>query len=88
MVGIVMAPLAVFFPVIIPQMCPSMEAVGTRLGMASAAAALGVLLGTPLSNALIDIEKGEVCRMEVFNPDPNRIALLSFTARCQAYTYN
>ncbi|OCK84024.1 MFS general substrate transporter [Lepidopterella palustris CBS 459.81] len=66
MLGVVMAPLAVFFPAIVPQMCPSTEVVGTRLGMGSAAAALGVLLGAPLSSALIDIETGEFWRMEVF----------------------
>ncbi len=66
MLGVVMAPLAVFFPAIVPQMCPSKEVVGTRLGMGSAAAALGVVIGAPLSSALIDLDTGDFWKMEVF----------------------
>ncbi|KAK1766731.1 MFS general substrate transporter [Phialemonium atrogriseum] len=66
MLGVVMAPLAVFFPAIIPQMCPSREVIGARMGIGSAAAALGVILGAPLGSALVDLEKAEFWRMEVF----------------------
>jgi hypothetical protein len=66
MLGLVMVPLAVFFPAIVPLMCPSTEVVGARLGMASAAAALGVLLGAPLSSALVDVETAEFWKMELF----------------------
>ncbi|KAH8659942.1 putative monocarboxylate permease [Xylariales sp. PMI_506] len=64
--GVIMTPLAVFYPAIVPQLCPRPDLLGTRMGISSAAAALGIILGAPLSSALVDIEKAEFWKMQVF----------------------
>lgn len=64
--GITLAPLAVFQPTIVPQLTPRKDLVGTRMGIALASAALGVLAGVPISSALIDTKTGEFWKMQVF----------------------
>ncbi|KAI9876690.1 MAG: hypothetical protein M1830_005963 [Pleopsidium flavum] len=56
LLGVFMAPLAVLVPAIIPQLCPNKHVVGTRMGMAWAAAALGILVGAPVSSKLNDLD--------------------------------
>ncbi|KAI0199368.1 putative monocarboxylate permease [Astrocystis sublimbata] len=65
-VGLIMVPLAVFYPAIVPLLSPSQAVVGARLGISSAAAALGIILGAPLSSALIDTATGSFWKMQVF----------------------
>ncbi|KEQ80623.1 MFS general substrate transporter [Aureobasidium pullulans EXF-150] len=66
MLGLAMAPLAVLVPAIIPQICPRKEVVGVRMGMAWASASFGVLVGTPVSGKLINVETGSFWKAQVF----------------------
>jgi len=66
LLGLTMAPLAVLVPALIPQVCPRKEVVGVRMGMAWASASFGVLLGTPVSSYLINIEEGSFWKAQVF----------------------
>lgn len=66
MLGVFMTPLAVLYPAIMPHLCPRPEVLGTRMGMSSAVAAMGIILGAPLSSALTDTGKGEFWKMQVF----------------------
>ena len=63
--GVFMAPLAVLVPAMNPQVCPDKNVVGTRMGMASAAAALGILIGAPVSGALNDLETSTFWKSQV-----------------------
>ncbi|KAI1810299.1 putative monocarboxylate permease [Poronia punctata] len=65
-IGLIMAPLAVFYPAIVPLLSPSPAVVGARLGISSAAAALGIVLGAPLSSALINTKTGQFRNMQIF----------------------
>lgn len=82
LLGLFMAPLAVFYPAIIPLLCPSKELVGTRMGMASAAAALGVVLGVPVSSKLSDLATGEFWKMQVLIG-----SCMMAGAGCQAFVW-
>ena len=82
LLGVFMAPLAVFYPAIIPLLCPTKEVVGTRMGMASGAAALGVVLGAPVSSKLIDLATGEFWRMQVLIA-----SCMMAGAGCQAFVW-
>ena len=42
------------------------KVLGTRLGMSLACAGIGILVGNPIGGALIDPEKGEFVKMQVF----------------------
>ncbi|KAI0140715.1 MFS monocarboxylate transporter-like protein [Pestalotiopsis sp. NC0098] len=64
--GVAMAPLAVFQPTIVPQLTPRVELVGTRMGIALAFAAFGVLAGVPISSSLVNTRSGEFWKMQVF----------------------
>ncbi|THZ07458.1 MFS general substrate transporter [Aureobasidium pullulans] len=66
MLGLAMAPLAVLVPAIIPQICHRKEVVGVRMGMAWASASFGVLVGTPASGKLINVESGSFWKAQVF----------------------
>jgi Na+/melibiose symporter-like transporter len=66
LLGIFMTPLAALYPATVPQLCPRPELLGTRMGMSSAAAALRIILGAPLSSALTDISKGQFWKMQIF----------------------
>ncbi|THV91418.1 MFS general substrate transporter [Aureobasidium pullulans] len=66
MLGLAMAPLAVLVPAIIPQICHRKEVVGVRMGMAWASASFGVLVGTPASGKLINVETGSFWKAQVF----------------------
>ena len=65
LLGLIMAPLAVFVPAMIPFVCPDKGTVGARMGMAWAAASLGIILGAPLSTALSNLDEGSFWRMQV-----------------------
>ncbi|CBX95726.1 hypothetical protein IAQ61_004559 [Plenodomus lingam] len=80
--GLIMAPLAVFYPAIIPLLCPTKHVVGTRMGMASAAAALGVVFGAPVSSKLIDSATGEYWKMQVLIG-----SCMMVGAMCQAFVW-
>jgi MFS family permease len=82
LLGLIMAPLAVFYPAILPLLCPSKDVVGTRMGMASAAAALGVVLGAPVSSKLINAEAGEYWKMQVLIG-----TCMMAGAACQAFVW-
>lgn len=42
-------------PAVVPFLCPTLDIVGTRMGMLMSISALGVLLGNPVSNLLNDL---------------------------------
>ncbi|KAF4160586.1 hypothetical protein CNMCM6936_004387 [Aspergillus lentulus] len=56
LIALFMGPLAVLYPIIVPHLSPEKDFVGTRMGISSAAAALGTLVGFPVTSALNDIE--------------------------------
>jgi predicted MFS family arabinose efflux permease len=56
LIALFMGPLAVLYPIIVPHLSPEKDLVGTRIGISSAAAALGTLVGFPVTSALNDIE--------------------------------
>ncbi|EAW09015.1 putative monocarboxylate permease [Aspergillus clavatus NRRL 1] len=58
LIALFMGPLAVLYPIIVPHLSPEKDLVGTRIGISSAAAALGTLVGFPVTSALNDIETG------------------------------
>lgn len=63
--GIFIGPLTVLAPTVIPQLCPDESVVGTRLGMAWAASALGILTGAPLASTIIDPKTGKFWPLQV-----------------------
>lgn len=67
LIALFMGPLAVIYPIIVPQLSPNKDLVGTRMGISSAAAALGTLVGFPVTSALNDIEAGVFWKCQVFN---------------------
>lgn len=67
LIALFMTPLAVVYPIIIPHLCPNKEVVGNRMGISSAAAAMGTLVGFPLTTALNDIEAGVFWKSQVAN---------------------
>jgi MFS family permease len=82
LLGIFIAPLAVFYPAIVPQLCPTKDVVGTRMGMSSAAAALGVILGAPVSSKLNDLTTGVFWRMQMLIA-----SCMMAGAGCQAFVW-
>lgn len=56
LIALFMGPLAVLYQIIVPHLSPEKDLVGTRTGTSSAAAALGTLVGFPVTSALNDIE--------------------------------
>lgn len=67
LIGIFMAPMAVVYPIIVPLLSPHKDVVGTRMGISSAAAALGTLAGFPITSSLNDVEEGVFWKSQVFN---------------------
>lgn len=67
LIALFMGPLAVIYPIIVPRLSPNPELVGTRMGISSAAAALGTLIGFPVTSALNDIQAGSFWKSQVFN---------------------
>jgi len=66
LIALFMGPLAVIYPIIVPQLSPDKDLVGTRMGISSAAAALGTLVGFPVTSALDDIASGTFWKSQVF----------------------
>ncbi|KAK2595583.1 hypothetical protein QQS21_006694 [Conoideocrella luteorostrata] len=66
LIALFMGPLAVIYPIIVPQLSPDKNLVGTRMGISSAAAALGTLIGFPVTSALNNIEMGLFWKSQVF----------------------
>jgi predicted MFS family arabinose efflux permease len=52
--------------VVHPVLSPSMAVIGTRLGMSWATAAIGILIGTPIAGALVDVRTSDFVHGEVF----------------------
>ncbi|KAE8363150.1 putative monocarboxylate permease [Aspergillus caelatus] len=67
LIALFMGPLAVLYPIIVPHLSPDKKLVGTRIGISSAAAALGTLVGFPVTSALNDIEKGLFWKSQALN---------------------
>ncbi|EEP77709.1 predicted protein [Uncinocarpus reesii 1704] len=65
LLGIFITPLAVLVPAVIPLVCPDKNVVGTWMGMAWAAAALGVLVGNPVAGALNNLATGTFWKTQV-----------------------
>ncbi|GFF28591.1 riboflavin transporter MCH5 [Aspergillus udagawae] len=53
-------------PTVIATLVPSLEVVGTWMGMSFTAGATGLLIGNPLAGLLIDVEEGEFARGFIF----------------------
>lgn len=66
LVGLFMGPLAVIYPIIVPTLSPNKDLVGTRMGISSAAAALGTLVGFPVTSALDDLATGTFWKSQIF----------------------
>ncbi|KAF5230020.1 hypothetical protein FAUST_10043 [Fusarium austroamericanum] len=75
LIAVFMGPLSVIYPILVPRLSPNPELVGTRMGISSAAAALGTLIGFPVTSALNDIEGGIFWKSQVFNGCFNQITL-------------
>ncbi|KAJ3546416.1 hypothetical protein NM208_g2018 [Fusarium decemcellulare] len=67
LIALFMGPLSVIYPILVPRLSPNKELVGTRMGISSAAAAFGTLVGFPVTSALNDIEAGMFWKSQVFN---------------------
>ncbi|RAL61107.1 hypothetical protein DID88_010446 [Monilinia fructigena] len=50
-----------------PAITPSMNVIGTRLGMSWSAAAMGVLVGTPIAGALVNVKTDKFLTAQVFS---------------------
>ena len=50
-----------------PTLSPSMSFIGLRLGMSWSAAALGVLIGTPIAGSLVDVSTAYFVNAQVFS---------------------
>ncbi|KAJ5781221.1 monocarboxylate permease [Penicillium paradoxum] len=66
LIALFMGPLAVMYPIIVPHLSPDKNLVGTRIGISSAAAALGTLIGFPVTFALNDLETRVFWKSQVF----------------------
>lgn len=67
LIALFMGPLAVVYPIIVPHLTPDKDLVGTRMGISSAAAALGTLIGFPVTSALNNLETETFWKSQVFN---------------------
>ncbi|KAL6915278.1 hypothetical protein FSST1_006773 [Fusarium sambucinum] len=67
LIALFMGPLSVIYPILVPRLSPNPELVGTRMGISSAAAALGTLIGFPVTSALNDIEAASFWKSQLFN---------------------
>ena len=65
--GLVSGPLTVFPAVVVPYFCPSLDVLGTRMGMIWAFAAFAFLLGSPISALVADPAHGHFLGFQLFN---------------------
>ena len=65
--GLVSAPLTVFPPVVVPYFCPSLNVLGTRMGMMWAFSAFAFLLGSPVSALVADPAHGHFLGLQLFS---------------------
>jgi predicted MFS family arabinose efflux permease len=49
-----------------PSLCPSMAVIGARLGMSWSMAAIGILIGTPIAGALVNLQTAYFVHAHVF----------------------
>jgi MFS family permease len=82
LLGLFIALLAVFYLAIIPLLYPSKELMGIWMGMASAAAALGVVLGASVSSKPSDLATREFWKMQVLIG-----SCIMAGAGCQAFVW-
>lgn len=66
LIALFMGPLAVIYPIIVPELSPNKDLIGTRMGISSAAAALGTLVGFPVTSALNNISQAVFWKCQVF----------------------
>ncbi len=66
LMSLLLTPLAVLCPSMLAHVSPSKEVMGTRMGIAFGFTSFGVLLGTPVSSTLIDLQTGSFWKMQVF----------------------
>jgi predicted MFS family arabinose efflux permease len=50
-----------------PTLSPSMSVIGTRLGMSWTTAAIGILIGSPIAGALVDLKTNDFLKAIVFS---------------------
>jgi predicted MFS family arabinose efflux permease len=50
-----------------PTLSPSMSVIGTRLGMSWITAAIGILIGSPIAGALVDLKTNDFLKAIVFS---------------------
>lgn len=67
LIALFMGPLAVLYLTIVPCLSPEKDLIGTRIGISSAAAALGTLVGFPVTSALNGIEIGVFWKSQYLN---------------------
>ncbi|KAL3428995.1 putative monocarboxylate permease [Aspergillus tetrazonus] len=67
LIALFMGTLAVLYPIIVSHLSPDKELVGTKMGISSAAAALGTLVGFPVTSALNNIGAGVFWKSQCFN---------------------
>ncbi|KZV74762.1 MFS monocarboxylate transporter-like protein [Peniophora sp. CONT] len=65
--GLASGALLSLAPAAIASLTADVGRVGTRLGMAFGIAGVGLLIGTPVAGALVDLETGDFVRAQVFN---------------------
>ena len=51
---------------VVPYLCPSRDVIGTRLGMAWAGAASGILIGNPIASAILPGKLGHFSHAQAF----------------------
>ncbi|KAL5319882.1 hypothetical protein ACEPPN_012940 [Leptodophora sp. 'Broadleaf-Isolate-01'] len=61
-----MSPLAVLCPSMLAHVSPSKDVIGRRMGIAFGFTSVGVLVGTPVASALINLQNASFWRMQVF----------------------
>ncbi|PWY85075.1 MFS general substrate transporter [Aspergillus heteromorphus CBS 117.55] len=66
LIALFMGPLAVLYPIIVPHLSPNKDLVGTRIGISSAAAAMGTSIEFPVTLALDDSKTGLFWKSQVF----------------------
>ena len=64
--GFTSGPLTVVAPVVVPQFCPSMTLLGTRLGMFGAVTAFAFLIGSPIGAGVADPLHGHFLGLQLF----------------------
>ena len=65
--GFFLAPLTVFSLAVVPYFCPSMEVLGTRMGIVWAAGSVAFLIGSPVGSSITDTAHGHFLGLQLFS---------------------